>query len=56
MEPKLMDISAIFGLEEAISDLHFIRTATKDAQIAALAGSAAAVAELYLKQAKGGTK
>ena len=44
------------GLLEAICDLHFIRTATKDAQIAALAGSAALVAELYLKAAKGETK
>jgi hypothetical protein len=44
------------GLLEAISDLRFIRTATKDAHIAALAGSAALVAELYLKQAKGETK
>jgi hypothetical protein len=41
------------GLQEAISDLNFIRTATNDAQIAALAGSAALVAEAYLKQAKG---
>jgi hypothetical protein len=44
------------GLEEALADLRFIRTATKDAHISALAGSAALVAELYLKQAKGETK
>jgi hypothetical protein len=41
------------GLTEAISDLNFIRTATNDAQIAALAEAASAVATCYLKQAKG---
>jgi hypothetical protein len=43
----------IGGLQEAISDLNFIRTATNDAQIAALAEAASAVATCYLKQAKG---
>jgi hypothetical protein len=41
------------GLQEAISDLNFIRTATNDVQIAALAEAASAVATCYLKQAKG---
>ena len=42
-----------FGLEEAIADLDFIRSAAKESDIAALAEAASAVASLYLRQAKG---
>ena len=41
------------GLMEAIADLDFIRNAAKEADIAALAEAASAVATCYLKQAKG---
>jgi hypothetical protein len=41
------------GLEESIADLDFIRQHAKEADIAALAEAASAVAKLYLKQAKG---
>ena len=41
------------GLEESIADLDFIRSAAKEADIAALAEAASAVARLYLSQAKG---
>jgi hypothetical protein len=43
----------IVGLTEAIADLDFIRSAAKEADIAALAEAASAVASLYLQQAKG---
>ena len=44
---------AVDGLQEAIADLDFIRSAAKESDIAALAEAASAVASLYLQQAKG---
>ena len=45
--------AAITGLQEAIADLDFIRSAAKESDIAALSEAASAVATCYLKQAKG---